>query len=91
MLVHDDLGAGRVDVGCRNTVFSAQPNSVADDLPRLLGLGVRRFRVELLRETAREAEERVRGYQDVVAGKRKGAEVRQRAGAARRLGVLRVE
>jgi putative protease len=80
-----------VDVGCRNTVFSAQPNSVADDLPRLQALGVRRFRIELLREDARAAEERVRGYQDVVAGKRKGAEVRARAGAARRLGVLRVE
>jgi putative protease len=80
-----------VDVGCRNTVFSAQPNSVADDIPRLLALGVRRFRVELLREDARRAEERVRGYAEVVAGRRKGAEVRQRAGAARRLGVLRVE
>jgi U32 family peptidase len=80
-----------VDVGCRNTVFSAQPNSVADDLPRLLALGVRRFRVELLREDAKQAEERVRGYLDVVAGKKKGAEVRARAGAARRLGVLRVE
>lgn len=80
-----------VDVGCRNTVFSAQPNSVADDIPRLLSLGVRRFRVELLREDARAAEERVRGYAGVVAGTRRGAEVRQRAGAARRLGVLRVE
>ncbi|MCO5166735.1 MAG: U32 family peptidase [Planctomycetes bacterium] len=80
-----------VDVGCRNTVFSGQPNSVADDVPRLLALGVRRFRVELLREDARQAEERVRGYADVAAGRRRGAEVRQRAGAARRLGVLRVE
>lgn len=80
-----------VDVGCRNTVFSAQPNSVADDIPRLMALGVRRLRVELLREDARQAEERVRGYAEVAAGRRRGAEVRQRAGAARRLGVLRVE
>jgi putative protease len=38
-----------VDVGCRNTVFSAEANSVADDIPRFVAKGVRRFRVELLR------------------------------------------
>ncbi len=80
-----------VDVGCRNTVFSAGANSVADDIPRLVGMGVRRFRVELLRETAKEAEALVRGYREVAEGKRSGAEVRARVGAVRRLGVLRVE
>ncbi|MGE0707719.1 MAG: DUF3656 domain-containing protein [Planctomycetota bacterium] len=79
-----------VDVGCRNTVFSSRANSVADELPRLVAAGVRRFRVELLREDARAAEALVRGYQDVLAGRRRGAEVRAESGAARRLGVLRV-
>jgi putative protease len=50
-----------VDVGCRNTVFSAEANSVADDVPRFLAQGVRRFRVELLRENAKEAEALIRG------------------------------
>jgi putative protease len=80
-----------VDVGCRNTVFSAEANSVADDIPRFIEKGVRRFRVELLREDARAAESLIRGYMDVVAGRAKGADVRARVGAVRRLGVLKVE
>jgi hypothetical protein len=52
---------------------------------------LRRFRVELLKEDAKEAEALVRGYIDVVAGRRSGAEVRQRVGAVRRLGVLKVD
>ena len=63
-----------------NTVFSAEANSVADDVPRFVEKGVRRFRVELLRENAKQAEALI-----------KGAEVRARAGAVRRLGVLKVE
>ena len=44
-----------VDVGCRNTVFNAQAQSAASLVPELLARGVRRFRVELVRETADEA------------------------------------
>jgi putative protease len=80
-----------VDVGCRNTVFSAEANSVADDLPKFLAKGVRRFRVELLRENAKEAEALIRGYREVAQGKKSGAEVRAKVGAVRRLGVLKVE
>ena len=80
-----------VDVGCRNTVFSAEANSVADDVPRFVALGIRRFRVELLGEDAGQAERLIRGYLEVAAGRGSGAEVRTRAGAVRRLGVLRVE
>jgi putative protease len=80
-----------VDVGCRNTVFSAEANSVADDVPRFVEMGVRRFRVELLREDAKQAEALIRGYVEVAAGKRSGADVRGKVGAVRRLGVLRVE
>jgi hypothetical protein len=32
-----------VDVGFRITVFSAEANSVADDVPRFMEKGVRRF------------------------------------------------
>ena len=80
-----------VDVGCRNTIFSAEANSVADDVPRFVERGVRRFRVELLREDAKQAEALIRGYFEVAQGKRSGAEVRARVGAVRRLGVLKVE
>jgi putative protease len=80
-----------VDVGCRNTVFSAEANSIAEDIPKFQTRGVQRFRVELLNESAEQAETLIRGYQGVLAGKRRGREVREHAGAVRRLGVLRVE
>ena len=38
------------DTGCRNTVFNAVAQSAAEYLPRMLKLGLRHFRVELLRE-----------------------------------------
>jgi putative protease len=60
-------------------------------VPRFVKAGVRRFRVELLRETAAEAETLIRRYREVAEGKRSGSEVRSKVGAVRRLGVLRVE
>jgi putative protease len=80
-----------VDVSCRNTVFASRPTSVADDLPRLLSRGVARFRVELLREDRADAARLLRGYRDVAAGRRDGADLRAACGAERRLGTLRVE
>ncbi len=43
------------DVGCRNTVFNAQAQSAAGYVPRMKALGLRHFRVELLRETPEQA------------------------------------
>ncbi|MBK6695486.1 MAG: U32 family peptidase [Myxococcales bacterium] len=40
------------DVGCRNTVFHARAQSAADIVPPLLAAGVRRYRIELVREGA---------------------------------------
>jgi putative protease len=39
------------DAGCRNTVFNAVPQSAAEYIGRTRELGLRRFRIELLRET----------------------------------------
>ncbi len=36
------------------SLIAAEANSVADDVPRFVENGVKRFRVELLRETARQ-------------------------------------
>src|SRR5207302_1251707 len=38
-----------VDAGCRNTVFNPRAQSAAACLPQLLGAGVRRMRVEIVR------------------------------------------
>lgn len=50
------------DVGCRNTVFHARPQSAVQLLPQLMAAGVRRFRIELVRETATEVTRTVTAY-----------------------------
>jgi putative protease len=58
-----------VDAGCRNTVFDATVQSAARLVPRLVERGVRRFRVEFVRETQAEAAAVLAAYGDLVAGR----------------------
>jgi putative protease len=62
------------DVGCRNTVFNAHAQSAAPYVARLCNLGVRKFRVELLRESASEAVRLLERYAAVLAGRETGLE-----------------
>jgi len=78
-----------VDVGCRNTVFNAQAQSAASLVPDLLARGVRRFRVELVRETAAETTRVIGAYRDLVAGAVSPAEAVRRAAAHEQFGVTR--
>jgi putative protease len=57
-----------VDVGCRNTVYNAVAQSAAEFLPRMLALGLRHFRVELLRETPEQVGPLLEQYARVLAG-----------------------
>jgi len=43
------------DAACRNTVFHGKPRAAEGSVEALRGLGIRHFRVELLRETASQA------------------------------------
>ncbi len=54
------------DVGCRNTVFHARAQSAAQLLPRLHESGVRRYRIELVRETAADVSRLVSAYRRVL-------------------------
>jgi putative protease len=56
------------DVGCRNTLFNAQAQTAAEYVPRMLELGIRHFRVELLRERANEVAPLLQRYADVIRG-----------------------
>ena len=56
------------DTGCRNTVFNSVAQSAAEYVPRLLALGARHFRVELLRENAAETVALLDRYARVLAG-----------------------
>jgi putative protease len=78
-----------VDVGCRNTVFNAQAQSAASLVPELLARGVRRFRLELVRETADEAHRLYAAYSQLVAGAISPADVVRAAAAHEQFGITR--
>jgi U32 family peptidase len=62
------------DVGCRNTVFHGAAQSAASLVPALQGRGVRRFRIELVREPAADVARLVAAYRALVAGTRTPSE-----------------
>jgi putative protease len=57
-----------VDVGCRNTVFNGELQTAAELVPELVARGVRRFRVELVRETRAETERVLATYRRLLDG-----------------------
>jgi len=76
-----------VDVGCRNTVFHAQAQTAAPYVERLLGLGVRRFRVELVWETGAEAKRVLGLYGALLRGEASAKDVVRQVGGLERYGV----
>jgi len=56
------------DTGCRNTVFNSVAQSAAEYLPRMLALGLRHFRVELLREQPSDVGPLLERYARVLRG-----------------------
>jgi putative protease len=56
------------DVGCRNTVFHGAAQSAADLVPALKAAGVRRFRIELLREDPAQVGRIVAAYRGLLSG-----------------------
>ena len=78
------------DVGCRNTLFNAQPQSGAEVVAALLDAGLQHFRIELLgTESVKEARRLIRLYKQLFAGKLAGRDVWTQLKAANRVGVTR--
>jgi len=77
------------DAGCRNTVFNSVAQSAAEYLPRMLDLGLKRFRVDLLRETAAEVGPLLQQYGRVLAGLDDGQRTWRQLQALNQLGVTR--
>ncbi len=77
------------DVGCRNTLWNAVPQSAAEAVPALLSRGVRHLRVELLDEGPADVGRIVRSYRDLLAGRVTGKDVWTALKAANRVGVTR--
>lgn len=80
----------RADVGCRNTLFNAVPQSGAEAAPALLSRGVGSFRIELLEDApAAEVAETIRLYRELLAGNLTGKAVWSALKATNRIGVTR--
>jgi putative protease len=90
--LRDHIGmehALKADVGCRNTLFNAVPQSAAEVVPTLVAAGIGSFRVELLNENEREIADTLDLYRDLLAARVAGKEVWRRLQAANRVGVTR--
>jgi putative protease len=77
------------DVGCRNTLFNAVPQSGAEIVPELRSRGVSRFRVELLDERGPALIDLLALYRRLLTGDVTGKEVWSRLKATNRVGVTR--
>jgi putative protease len=90
--MRDRIGMEHVltaDVGCRNTLFNAVPQSAAEVVPTLLDRGLRDFRVELLEGSGAELRDILGLYRGLMAGQVTGKQVWQRLSASNRVGVTR--
>ncbi len=58
------------DVGCRNTLFNAVPQTAAEYLPRLIARGARHLRIEFLADEGSSVARTIGLYRDVLEGRR---------------------
>jgi putative protease len=79
----------RADVGCRNTLFNAVPQTGAGYFSQFASAGLRHFRVELLEENEAESRKILRAYQALLKGDQAGADLWRSLKAQSQLGVTR--
>ena len=77
------------DAGCRNTVYNAQAQSAGDYVPKMQGLGIVNFRVELLRQSPAEAKAIIEHYADIVTGRHDSRSPARSLNVLNQLGVTR--
>jgi U32 family peptidase len=79
----------KADVGCRNTLFNAVPQTGAVYFDDLTAADLRTFRVELLEHDAEAAQDVIQLYQQLISGEIPGDSVWRRLRAQSQLGVTR--
>jgi len=79
----------RADVGCRNTLFNATPQTGAQFFGELRAAGVQVFRVELLEESPAETTRVISHYQSLLRGETGGETLWRELKAQSQLGVTR--
>jgi putative protease len=76
-----------VDVGCRNTVFHHEPQQGARWAARLQNAGLRRFRIEFVREDRVAAERVISAWTELLAQRIDADALARRTGAVAQIGV----
>ena len=79
----------KADVGCRNTLYNAVPQTAAEHLPRLLTRGARHLRVEFLDDDAPTVARTLSLYSDALTGRRDVKHLWRELKATSRYGVTR--
>lgn len=79
----------KADVGCRNTLFNAVPQSAAEAIPEFVKFGVRHLRIEFLDDSPDDLRRITELYRDLLAQRVTGEEVWRRLHASNRVGVTR--
>ncbi len=79
----------KADVGCRNTLFNAVPQTAAEYLPRILKHGARFLRIEFLDDAPEAVERTIRLYREALAGRRDGKTLWRELKATNQYGVTR--
>jgi putative protease len=79
----------KADVGCRNTLYNAVPQTAAEYLPRLRARGARHLRVEFLDDPPEAVTHTLGLYHDALAGLRDARTLWKDLKATNRYGVTR--
>jgi putative protease len=90
--LRDRVGAEhpvRADAGCRNTVFNTLAQTGAEYVSRLMGFGLRKFRIEFLNETPEQTGRAIAKYRQLLRGEITGQELWRELKLLNQLGVTR--
>ena len=79
----------KADAGCRNTLYNAKAQSGAEHVPHLLGLGIRRLRVEFMDETPEVVAATLDRYSRLTNGEISGRQLWEELKLKNQLGVTR--
>ena len=77
------------DVGCRNTLFNAKAQTAAEYIPEMEKLGIRNYRVEMLRENGEETVKLLRFYAAALRGEAAPVQTLRSLRVLSQLGVTR--
>ena len=79
----------KADVGCRNTLYNAVPQTAAEYLPRLIAHGVRKLRIEFLDDDGQHVQRIIGLYKAALAGQREARTLWRDLKASSQYGVTR--